>query len=465
MSTVSGGTGNDTLDGGSSDDLIYGLAGNDSLQGDAGNDTIFGGTGADRLQGSDGADGLIGGSGDDLLYGDDLPAVRFNATGTDGVALESNFSDFPSTALSFEITYSTNETGFQTFASYATSGTSNALLVNADAGGQLNVHINNSSYTSSVDMDAFADGAVHSLAVTWDSATGDLRIYVDGSLADSTTHATGASIATGGTFALGQEQDSVGGGFSAAQTFDGDFHGASLYSDVRTLSEIQSSAGGAVAPDLGDANLISNWVADRKYWQIDDLTGNHHMSLSGDTVYVVEGSSADSLDGGDGNDTIYGGGGDDSVAGGAGNDQIASDSGNDVIDAGAGNDSVEFGLGNDLVYGGAGNDAIDDVFGNSITGEDTVYGGDGDDAVWAGFGNDTLFGGNDHDDLHGDDGNDTVDGGAGYDTIYGGAGDDVLDDQAGDDTVYGGSGNDTLVTSNAASGGDDLLYGGAGNDR
>ncbi len=68
--TVTGGTGNDTLIGGGAADNLDGQAGNDKLVGQAGNDLLKGGIGADNLDGGSGDDQIFGGSGDDVLEGD-----------------------------------------------------------------------------------------------------------------------------------------------------------------------------------------------------------------------------------------------------------------------------------------------------------------------------------------------------------------------------------------------------------
>jgi len=74
-----GGDGNDLLDGGADDDMIWGEAGddilagglgNDHLWGQAGNDILGGGSGEDNLMGGDGADLLVGGTGFDGLWGE-----------------------------------------------------------------------------------------------------------------------------------------------------------------------------------------------------------------------------------------------------------------------------------------------------------------------------------------------------------------------------------------------------------
>ena len=104
-------------------------------------------------------------------------------------------------------------------------------------------------------------------------------------------------------------------------------------------------------------------------------------------------SSADHLNGGDGDDVIY------------------SWSGNDVVLGGAGNDSILAGRGMDLVAGEDGNDRI--------------YGEDGNDILLGGAGHDLIFGGADQDYLDGGDGNDRLNGGAGNDRLFGGSGLDI----------------------------------------
>ncbi|MCC5645433.1 cadherin-like domain-containing protein [Nostoc sp. CHAB 5824] len=66
--TVAVGT---NLSGGNGDDSLNGTAGNDSLSGGNGKDTLNGNGGNDTLVGGNGADILNGGDGNDLLQGDD----------------------------------------------------------------------------------------------------------------------------------------------------------------------------------------------------------------------------------------------------------------------------------------------------------------------------------------------------------------------------------------------------------
>lgn len=80
--TIYGGDGDDVLRGDlnsrnsqvgiGNDDIIYGGAGNDRIGGKGGNDLLFGGDGDDRIWGDDGDDILRGGLGNDILTGDDF---------------------------------------------------------------------------------------------------------------------------------------------------------------------------------------------------------------------------------------------------------------------------------------------------------------------------------------------------------------------------------------------------------
>ena len=67
--TLFGGSGDDVLNGGSGIDVLLGGDGDDSLNGGLGNDLLQGGTGEDTLDGGSGVDAIFGGAGDDTLDG------------------------------------------------------------------------------------------------------------------------------------------------------------------------------------------------------------------------------------------------------------------------------------------------------------------------------------------------------------------------------------------------------------
>ncbi|SDG60459.1 calcium-binding protein, partial [Thalassobaculum litoreum] len=66
---ISLGVGDDTLFGGDGDDTVGSGDGNDELNGDGGNDRVFGGIGNDTVNGGSGNDVLLGNEGDDVLVG------------------------------------------------------------------------------------------------------------------------------------------------------------------------------------------------------------------------------------------------------------------------------------------------------------------------------------------------------------------------------------------------------------
>lgn len=69
--TINGTGSAETLNGGSTKDLIYGLNGNDTINGLGGDDRLEGGAGGDTLNGGDGDDIVLGGASGDTINGDD----------------------------------------------------------------------------------------------------------------------------------------------------------------------------------------------------------------------------------------------------------------------------------------------------------------------------------------------------------------------------------------------------------
>ena len=221
----------------------------------------------------------------------------------------------------------------------------------------------------------------------------------------------------------------------------------------------------------------------------DILAGNHRANL----LRGFDGN--DRLDGREGPDVLEGGPGADALSGGPGEDTASylyspagvvvrlhggaargGDAEGDTFpsrqtieDAAAGeaggrtsSPSPEVDVPDiEHLYGSAHNDVLaGDGRDNELSGaggNDTLYGGPqgGDDLLNGGTGNDKLYGGK---------GADTLQGGAGADALYGGPGNDVLDGGPGNDTLDGRQGDDTFIL--APGGGDDtLLDFGAGADK
>lgn len=67
-----------------------------------------------------------------------------------------------------------------------------------------------------------ADGKWHHIAVTWESSTGETRLYDNGREVWRITRAQGKKIPSGGSLIIGREQDCVGGCFDSASGAVGD---------------------------------------------------------------------------------------------------------------------------------------------------------------------------------------------------------------------------------------------------
>ena len=87
--TLNGGSGEDDLSGGSGNDILMGLADNDILMGNAGKDNLNGGSGNDYLEGGAEIDKLRGAGNHDVLYGGGDRDILFGGGGRDTLNGES----------------------------------------------------------------------------------------------------------------------------------------------------------------------------------------------------------------------------------------------------------------------------------------------------------------------------------------------------------------------------------------
>ncbi|KIN71487.1 Hint domain-containing protein [Sulfitobacter guttiformis] len=88
LDSIRGGAGNDSIDGGDDNDKLYGEAGSDTLQGGAGNDTLDGGADNDYIVGGDGNDYIASSntnSGDDIIDGGLGDDIIYTGSGNDWV--------------------------------------------------------------------------------------------------------------------------------------------------------------------------------------------------------------------------------------------------------------------------------------------------------------------------------------------------------------------------------------------
>ena len=144
---------------------------------------------------------------------------------------------------------------------------------------ELYIEIGESATYTGYDATGLFDGGDHQVSLTWDNASGDWQVFIDGSSAASGTGiAAGQTIASGGTVVLGQEQDSNGGGFNTTQVFDGTIYNTRIFNDVRTAQEISDNAFAEVSSS--EPGLVVDW-------QMNSLSGGTTPdSVSGKTLTV-----------------------------------------------------------------------------------------------------------------------------------------------------------------------------------
>ncbi|MCG6568057.1 calcium-binding protein [Tessaracoccus sp. ZS01] len=289
------------------------------------------------------------------------------------------------------------------------------------------------------------------------------------------------------------------GGLGNDHVFGGD--GAALiYGDTFNQAE-QCKAGATVASDpvtesttaaTGDGNdfIIGGKGVDT----VSAGGGDDRVQAGGGNDLVCGQHGSDKLDGQGGDDQLWGGAGVDSVWGGDGEDDVFGNADNDflyggngadVIEGNAGDDWASGGHGNDLVVGGTraagkpdgadqlyGDQDLDRLIGDNATaaalsvpvdlattvqpstlgGKDTIWGGDDNDTAFGGLDDDTVYGQGGEDHLEGNNGADTVLGGAGHDMIVGGSWEEAsagIGRPDAGDRLFGEEGDDLIAGDNA----------------
>ncbi|MCB1479112.1 MAG: VCBS repeat-containing protein, partial [Rhodobiaceae bacterium] len=274
-------------------------------------ETLSGGATDDVLYGLDGADTLYGNDGNDTLVGDSIhagPSLILNNSDTNDYAAAANLTDFPTSAITVEMQFAVSKipSDATIFFNYAVAAQSNEIMLiaknasNAAAWGGMSTGddnfallINNIGIDFGVSSGQYLDGEFHALAVSWDSASGTAKLYIDGTLVSTQTGQQGYTLTQGGTIVFGQEQDSVGGGFDANQIFIGEMDDIRLFNDIRTDQEISENYGHPLSDPSNEQGLVSNWQFNTNQGTIvTDVAGSHDLTLY-NGANVAWASSAD----------------------------------------------------------------------------------------------------------------------------------------------------------------------------
>ncbi|HBJ36030.1 MAG TPA: hypothetical protein DDZ51_15035, partial [Planctomycetaceae bacterium] len=183
--------------------------------------------------------------------------------------------------LTLETTFSVNQLNSvdNFLLSYAVPGRDNELILNLKSSGQLQFGLDGNSQLTANSYTELFNGNLHHIAVTWDQSSGALAFYINGDLVESFTgYQVGTVIEGGGLLAFGNDQDSVGGGFSPDQEFSGTLYDFRVWNEVRSEAEIALN----YQHKFDSGSLPSGLVAN---WQMDGFNGSNQV------VDVVSGNN------------------------------------------------------------------------------------------------------------------------------------------------------------------------------
>ena len=173
-------------------------------------------------------------------------------------------------SLTYEISFAFSDPPVvsSAIASYATASDANEFMLEILNDGTLAMHVNGGT-TTTVPMPALFDGKQHHIAVSWDNTNGDVAIYVDGQFIRSKTGISQGFTLGTGTFVIGNDQDSVGGGFNPDEAFHGTLYDVRVWDNVRSAEEISLNYQQIL--DLTPAEATAMGIVAN--WQMKDLVG------------------------------------------------------------------------------------------------------------------------------------------------------------------------------------------------
>ncbi len=216
--------------------------------------------------------------------------IDLTDSSTGDYIIKTSPASFPTTAISTSFWVRTTDSG-DALTSYATGTYHDGNMWLIIDSSNVSLYRGEHSIPSGK---AINDGEWHHVVVTWRNTDGMCQLYVDGRRIwqYAMPNSIGTSIASGGTLIVGQEQDSVGGGFEASQSFEGDMDEYRIYDRVLSASEVQD----LYAADLG-THLMVHYPADEgSGTSVGDSSGNDNDAVLQGSVAWSTGKFATALD-------------------------------------------------------------------------------------------------------------------------------------------------------------------------
>ena len=474
----------ENLTGGSGDDTLAGNATNNVLTGGPGSDTasyadrgaaqdivaslasgLGGQTSTAEIDSYVTIENLTGGGGDDTLTGNAASNRLDGAGGTDTVSYGDRLAGqhiVASLATSSGGQAGTAESDVYVAIENLTGGGGNDTLAGNDASNRL-------EGAAGTDTVSYADRvAGEDVIASLASGTGgqvglgESDVYVT---IENLTGGAGNDSLNGDAspnFISGAPGDDLLGGAGGDDRLDGGDGG-----DTLTGGPGADVLDGAAGTDT--ASYATNSPAEGVNVTLDgDANDGVGGATEGDNVVATE-----NVTGGAGPDRLEGNQGVNDLRGADGDDTVIGRGGSDLLSGGTGTDTVSYedratgeGVNATLEGAGGGIGELDSLtqFERLVggSGDDGLTGAGGDDELRGGPGADVVAGAGGNDALAGDDGPDTLSGGAGSDALTGGAGNDRLDGGTEPDSFDAGLGDDDV---SAFDGNAENIVCGDGSDR
>ena len=362
MATLYGTSGDDTIAGTSSPDMIYGYPkdgfpeeefGDDDLRGGGGNDWLYGGGGNDRLRGDDGGDRLFGGDGADTLEGGAGNDTYDGGAGDDLILVFGTGDDLFQGGAGVDTIRLAGDVAYQRLTLDAA-----ASVERLDVGAY---RLSGTAYGDTFDFSGLTSVAYRGQVLDLGAGA---DVFIGHAGADFVRGGLGDDRLTGGG---GNDTLSGGGG---ADRFDGGAGDDLFLIDGRDWDVFLGGAGVDTVRQEGAAEryrLILDAASgverlDRAGYALTGSANADVFDFSGLTS-VTGGGPAIALGGGDdsftgwrGADVVSGGDRADTLRGESGDDALSGDAGDDRLFGGAGADRLTGGAGADQLSGGAGAD-------------------------------------------------------------------------------------------------------------
>ncbi|AFY37274.1 putative outer membrane adhesin like protein [[Leptolyngbya] sp. PCC 7376] len=214
-------------------------------------------------------------------------ALKFvNAKSPSDYFLVKPFSPSPTHALTVEFWLKVASNGRNAGVPFALSSPSRANELVVFNCKNIELYIHDSQHQAG--SASFTKGQWQHCAVTWESATGQMHLYIDGQSVFDPVLAKGLVLDQTSAVILGQDPDSYGGSFDVNQAFQGEMTELRIWDHVRTPEEIQARMNKCCTGK--EAGLAGYWPLDEGEGAIakDKTSNGNNAELHGVTWVTTD---------------------------------------------------------------------------------------------------------------------------------------------------------------------------------